>query len=72
MALAIADSKIAQEKGIPKEDCVPTVTEKHLQKVVSMRAAFKGYIEGTHEGVTNADLGFRRGDRNDRLESEEF
>lgn len=41
-----------------------------MSQVVSMSGAFKDYIQATHEGVDDADLAFRLGNRNDRIEPE--
>jgi hypothetical protein len=65
IALAIADSKVAKAKGRPEKDCIPQVTEAHLKQVVAISGAFKHYIKATHEGIEDADLAYKLGNRFD-------
>lgn len=68
IALAIADSKAAKEKGHADKDCIPQVTEAHLSQVVSISAGFKSYVKATHEGIEDSDMAFKLGNRYDWVE----
>ncbi|KAI0537930.1 hypothetical protein GGR58DRAFT_323861 [Xylaria digitata] len=70
VALAIFDSNISGEKGASDQDSIPEIKEKHLTQVVNMSTAFKKYITATHEGIGDADMAYRLGNRLDRLVSE--
>ena len=59
---------MARETGVPVEDSVPEIKEKHLSQIVSMSAAFKDYITSTHEGIKDPDLAYRLGLRDDKFE----
>ncbi|KAK2808761.1 hypothetical protein FQN50_004433 [Emmonsiellopsis sp. PD_5] len=67
VALAYFDARMAKEKGGSDEDLIPEVKERHLAQVVSMSTAFKEYITSTHEGVEDADLAYRLGNRDDNF-----
>jgi hypothetical protein len=63
VALAIAESQTAREKGAAIEDSVPQVSESHLNQVVTMSAAFKKYIKATHGGKEEGAYAFQLGNR---------
>ncbi|KAI4931507.1 hypothetical protein J4E85_004100 [Alternaria conjuncta] len=71
VALAIAASKTAKQKGRPEADCVPQLTEAHLSQVVQLSAAFKAYNKATHEDMTEADRAFKLGNRYDQPDRNE-
>jgi hypothetical protein len=64
VALAVYDSKTAGGQSGDKA-AIPKVKESHLKQVVSMSSAFKRYITSTHEGISDSDLAYRYGNRND-------
>ncbi|KAL9090669.1 MAG: hypothetical protein Q9165_005157 [Trypethelium subeluteriae] len=66
VALAVFEANDAREKGKPEKDCIPEITETHLAQVVRMSTAFKQYIKDTHEGLEDADLAMKLGNRDDR------
>ncbi|KAF2236170.1 P-loop containing nucleoside triphosphate hydrolase protein [Viridothelium virens] len=66
VALAVFDANEAREKGKPEKDCIPEITETHLAQVVRMSTAFKQYIRDTHEGLEDADLAMKLGNRDDK------
>jgi hypothetical protein len=48
---------------------IPVVKESHLQQVVSMSRAFKNYIMATHEDMTDAEMTYKSGLRDDSKDS---
>jgi hypothetical protein len=60
VALAVFDAK-----KMGREDEKPQVTEQHLKQVVKMSTAFKKYMKSTNQDLSDADIAFRHGNRND-------
>jgi hypothetical protein len=64
VALAVFDAK---KTG--KGDVKPKITEAHLEQVVKMSTAFKKYMRSAHENMSEEDLAYRYGDRDDHHSS---
>ncbi|KAI0151599.1 hypothetical protein GGR57DRAFT_492893 [Xylariaceae sp. FL1272] len=67
VALAVHEAKSAAQRGDSHEAAIPEVKESHLAQVVKMSTAFKEYITSTHEGIEDADLAFKLGNRDDSM-----
>jgi hypothetical protein len=59
VALAVYDANFKHRGAVPR------LTEDHLEQVVAMSTAFKDYIKGTHQGMTESERAAFYGLRND-------
>ncbi|KAF3045326.1 hypothetical protein E8E11_003333 [Didymella keratinophila] len=61
VALAVYDAKHGSKGPIPE------ITEKHLEQVVEMSAAFKEYVKATHGKKDHSRIAYEDGVRDDRV-----